>query len=148
VQDAQQRQVAGAPAVPKVEGSEAEQPGRSAGGTRKALRLDGSAVAASTRLLRGHRSPPTERCRAYRGYLLGLATMPSLGLFLSFRRLQKTYAVFGLLFVPLLALVLLKLNGRGDWVGPGQRNGWLARLTLVFALLFCLWCDLHELWLG
>ena len=37
------------------------------------------------------------------------------------------YAVFGALFVPLLAVTLLLLNGRADWVGR-LRNG---RLTTV-----------------
>jgi Mn2+/Fe2+ NRAMP family transporter len=62
------------------------------------------------------------RSRPYRIYLLVLAVVPMLGLLFGFREVQKLYAVFGALFMPLLALVLLVLNGRTDWVGPRLRN--------------------------
>ena len=35
------------------------------------------------------------------------------------REVQKYYAVIGAAFIPLLALVLLVLNGRAAWVGAG-----------------------------
>jgi Mn2+/Fe2+ NRAMP family transporter len=63
------------------------------------------------------------RSRPYRGYLWALALVPMLGLLFSFREVQKVYAVFGALFMPLLALTLLLLNGRSEWVGPRLRNG-------------------------
>jgi hypothetical protein len=45
-----------------------------------------------------------------------------LGLFFSFREIQKVYAIFGALFMPLLAMALLLLNGRSDWVGRRLQN--------------------------
>ncbi len=78
------------------------------------------------------------RGRPYRSYLFVLATVPMLGLLFSFREVQKAYAVFGALFMPLLALVLLVLNGRTDWVGPRLRNrpltsGVLLAIVALFA---------------
>lgn len=62
------------------------------------------------------------RNRAYRGFLFALALVPMLGLFFSFREIQRVYAVFGALFMPLLATALLMMNGRTDWVGERFRN--------------------------
>jgi hypothetical protein len=52
-----------------------------------------------------------------------------------FRELQKYYVVIGAAFIPLLALVLLVLNGRRRLVGA-QRNraGTVVILVLVLAL--------------
>ncbi len=83
--------------------------------------------------------PPTalERSRPYRGYLLALATVPMLGLLFSFQGIQKLYAMVGAVFIPVLALALLLMNGRRTWVGA-QTNGLAAVATLVGALLFFL----------
>jgi Mn2+/Fe2+ NRAMP family transporter len=85
--------------------------------------------------------PPVDtRGLPYRAYLLGLAVVPMLGLLVSFREVQKVYAVFGALFVPLLAVTLLVLNGRADWVGPRLRNrpatAVLLAATVVLFLFF------------
>jgi len=45
-----------------------------------------------------------------------------IGLLGSFKSVQKAYAVFGALFMPMLAVALLILNGRGRWVGAKMRN--------------------------
>jgi len=58
----------------------------------------------------------------YRGYLLTIATVPMAGLFFSFREVQKAYAIFGAMFMPLLAAALLALNGRKKWVGAKMKN--------------------------
>ena len=88
------------------------------------------------RLLTGGRAEVSTRSRAYRGYLIALGTVPVVGLVMSFRQAQKAYAVLGALFIPLLAVALLVMNERSDWVGKQHRNGWWARTTLVSALLF------------
>ena len=54
---------------------------------------------------------------AYRGYLLAIATVPMLGLVVDFSQIQKVYAIFGAMFMPMVAIVLLILNGKADWVG-------------------------------
>jgi Mn2+/Fe2+ NRAMP family transporter len=78
------------------------------------------------------------RSRAYRVYLISLATIPAIGLGVGFARMQKLYAVTGALFMPLLALALLALNGRTRWVGAGHRNRPLATVVLVGILVFFL----------
>ena len=58
-----------------------------------------------------------------------------LGLFVSFREVQKVYAVFGALFMPLLATALLMLNGRADRVGERLRNRPLTTTVLVATIV-------------
>jgi Mn2+/Fe2+ NRAMP family transporter len=74
----------------------------------------------------------------YRAYQLALAAVPMLGLFFSFREAQKFYAVGGALFVPMLALILLILNGRRAWVGALKNRG-LTVATLMTTLIFFAW---------
>jgi len=71
----------------------------------------------------------------YRGYLLALATIPLAGLFTTFERVQKLYAIFGALFMPMLAAALLVLNGRVAWVGHEYRNRPLTTALLLATLL-------------
>jgi hypothetical protein len=54
----------------------------------------------------------------------------------SFKEVQKLYAVTGALFVPALAVALLVLNGRRAWVGARFANGWAMGLALWGALVF------------
>jgi hypothetical protein len=84
---------------------------------------------------------PTVDTRAlpYRGYLLALATIPATGLFMEFERVQKVYAIVGAAFMPLLALVLLILNGRARWVGPAMRNRPATVGVLLLTLAFFAW---------
>ena len=80
------------------------------------------------------------RSPAYRGYLLGLSTVPTIGLIgWNLRSAQLLYAVVGALCIPLLAIVLLLLNGRSTWVGPRYRNSWLTNLLLLATLAFFLY---------
>lgn len=74
--------------------------------------------------------------KPYRVYLLLLAIVPMLGLFASFREVQKIYTVLGALFFPLLALAVLVFNGRASWVGARFRNGPATILALAGVLLF------------
>jgi Mn2+/Fe2+ NRAMP family transporter len=77
---------------------------------------------------------------AYRVYLYGIAVIPMLGLVaVPFKTMQKTYAVVGALFIPLLAIVLLLLNGRSTWVGSRHKNSLATNLLLLVTLLFFLW---------
>ena len=79
------------------------------------------------------------RSPAYRGYLFALAIVPMAGLFWSFQEIQKLYAVIGATFIPLLAIALLVLNGRADWVGERFRNGPATVVVLLATLAFFLW---------
>ncbi len=71
----------------------------------------------------------------YRSYLLCIAFVPMLGLWLSFKEVQKLYAVIGALFIPLLAIALLILNSKRDLLGA-HKNGLLTTISLLASLLF------------
>ncbi len=77
------------------------------------------------------------RSRPYRLYLVLLATVPMLGLFTSFREIQKLYTVIGALFFPLLALALLVANGR--WIAAAYRNRPATVVALVGVLALFAW---------
>jgi Mn2+/Fe2+ NRAMP family transporter len=72
----------------------------------------------------------------YRAYLYAIAFVPLLGLAIEFKAIQKTYAIIGALFVPILAATLLVLNGRAAWVGARHTNGPLTVIALVAILAF------------
>lgn len=78
--------------------------------------------------------PVSDRSFPYRVYLVVLALVPLIGVLRSFQQAQKAYVVFGAFFVPLLAVVLLILNGRRAWVGA-LRNRPLTMGVLVIVLL-------------
>lgn len=80
-------------------------------------------------------SEDVARTAPYRFYLFALSLIPILGLFMSFREVQKIYAVVGALFVPLLAVALLILNGKRAWVGEFT-NRLLTIVVLLAALGF------------
>lgn len=75
----------------------------------------------------------------YRGYLVALAIVPMIGLLWRFEQVQKAYAVIGATFIPLLALILLIINGRTVWVGAQSRNRPLTMVVLVGILVFFSW---------
>ena len=77
--------------------------------------------------------PIDVRSPLYRGYLIGLALVPLVALFQAFERVQKVYAIVGACFLPLLALVLLRLNGRRGPLGAARN-----RFLTVALLLMCL----------
>lgn len=79
------------------------------------------------------------RAASYRIYLLLIGFVPMIGLFWSFREVQKVYAVTGALFFPLLALALLIFNGRTSWVGRRYRNRPLTVISLLGVLAFFSW---------
>ena len=75
----------------------------------------------------------------YRAYLYAIAFVPLLGLAVEFKAMQRTYAIVGALFVPILAIVLLVLNGRSAWVGRRFTNRPLTVVTLIAILAFFVW---------
>ncbi|MCG6156684.1 Nramp family divalent metal transporter [Rubinisphaera margarita] len=74
--------------------------------------------------------------RPYRIYLLGLALLPMLALTNDFKTLQKLYAVFGALVIPLLAIILLILGNWSKAIGSHCRNPLWSNIVLTLALLF------------
>ncbi len=81
------------------------------------------------------RSPSVSR--PYRWFLVALALGPVPGLWMTFRAVQNLYAVVGAGFLPFVAIALLVLNGRRQWVGAA-RNRPLTVLTLLGILGFFL----------
>lgn len=79
------------------------------------------------------------RTWAYRGYLVALCFLPML-LLVNGRPvwIVVLYTVTGALFMPLLAGLLLYLNGSRRWLGA-LRNGPLMRLCLVLCLALFVW---------
>ena len=87
----------------------------------------------------GARQVVDTRSLPYRAYLYALATIPAIGLLTSFAQAQKYYAVFGALFIPMLAVALLVMNGRAKWVGDRHANSRVVSCVLVGAVaLFAL----------
>jgi Mn2+/Fe2+ NRAMP family transporter len=74
--------------------------------------------------------------RPYRAYLYAIAVVPILGMVVSFQAIQMVYAVVGAMFVPMLAVTLLLLNGRTAWIGRQYRNRWPTVVVLVGTVLF------------
>ena len=72
----------------------------------------------------------------YRWYLYGMAFIPMVGLWVGFAVMQKTYAIVGALFMPMLAIVLLSLNGRSVRIGESYRNHPVTSVFLIAVLLF------------
>jgi Mn2+/Fe2+ NRAMP family transporter len=94
----------------------------------------------------GERTADLRATKAYRGYLLFIATVPALFLWTTVKQIQLTYGIIGALFLPLVALTLLVLNNRTDWVGAQFRSGWLINAVLVTALLFFGYLGAGEIW--
>lgn len=76
--------------------------------------------------------------RLYRGFMYAMATIPMVGLWVGFARMQKTYAIVGVLFVPMLAAALLRMNGKAGWIGSGYRNRPWTSVALASILIFFL----------
>ncbi len=82
---------------------------------------------------------------AYRGYLLFIAVLPML--LLTVDRpvwIVLIYSMAGALFMPFLAVTLLMLNNRFDWMGA-LKNGPGVNLLLVLALLLFAYLFIGEL---
>ena len=73
--------------------------------------------------------------KAYHYYLVLIASVPAVGLFMSFKEVQKLYALVGVFFVPMLALALLIMNSRK---GTFRRhaNGPFSIIGLLAVLCF------------
>jgi hypothetical protein len=82
----------------------------------------------------GPRPAVNTRGWIYRAALLGLAIVPLAQVQYPFREVQKYYAVLGAAFIPLLAAVLLLLNGRQKWIGARYRNRPITTIVLVVAI--------------
>jgi Mn2+/Fe2+ NRAMP family transporter len=74
----------------------------------------------------------------YQVYLFAIGVIPIVGLTVKFETVQLGYAVIGALFIPMLAVVLLILNGQSRYVGRQFRNSPLTSLLLCCAIVLFL----------
>ena len=84
-------------------------------------------------------NPVDMRAPTYRWFLIVLAVVPMLGLFASFREVQKIYTFIGAYIFPTLALVLIVFNSRSVWVGQRFRNHPVTIVVLAGVLIFFTW---------
>tara|TARA_E500000331_G_scaffold358644_1_gene428384 strand:- start:35431 stop:36678 length:1248 start_codon:yes stop_codon:yes gene_type:complete len=74
--------------------------------------------------------------KLYRYFLFALAFVPMIGLFFTYQQIQKIYTITGALFFPFLALALLIMNSRAEWVGEKNKNKTITSLILLGILFF------------
>lgn len=74
--------------------------------------------------------------RPYRVYLIIIAIIPMAGLLYDFELVQKLNSIYGALVMPMVALVLILLNGRKEWVGAKMKNHPVTAVFLVGVLVF------------
>jgi Mn2+/Fe2+ NRAMP family transporter len=94
----------------------------------------------------GERVVDLRTTKAYRGYLLFIATVPALFLLTTVRQIQLAYGIIGALFLPLVGLTLLILNNRTDWVGAKFRSGLFINAVLAATLVFFGYLGVGEIW--
>lgn len=73
---------------------------------------------------------------AYRGWLFLIAIVPLFLMNAPVQHIQLVYGVFGAMFLPLLALTLLIMNNRLQWVGKAFKNPLWINIVLVAAVVF------------
>ncbi len=93
----------------------------------------------------GQRSEDPSRSRPYRIYLCLLATVPLLFLRFPVPSLQLAFGLTGATLLPLLALTLLIMNNRREWVGDQFRAGLLINAVLAIALALFAWVGVREI---
>ena len=81
----------------------------------------------------------------YRRFLLVLAFVPMVGLFGSFREVQKIYTFIGAYIFPTLALVLIVFNTRAAWVGQRFENHPVTIAVLAGVLVFFTWLAIENI---
>jgi Mn2+/Fe2+ NRAMP family transporter len=85
------------------------------------------------------------KSRFYKIYLVGIAFAPLITLWYSLEAVQLMYAVLGAFFMPFLALTLLLMNNRKEWVGERFINGWLTNGVLILTLVFFTYAGIRRL---
>ena len=74
-----------------------------------------------------------------------LAIVPMLGLFGSFREVQKIYTFIGAYIFPTLALVLIVFNVASAWVGQRFKNHPVTIVVLAAVLVFFTWLAVENI---
>ncbi|MEX2264874.1 MAG: Nramp family divalent metal transporter [Bryobacteraceae bacterium] len=97
--------------------------------------------------LRGGQRSDVEvgRSVAYRAYLVFLATVPLVLLRWPVQQLQLAFGITGAMLLPLLALTLLIMNNRREWVGKEFRSAVGVNVVLAVALAFFAYVGVREI---
>jgi Mn2+/Fe2+ NRAMP family transporter len=95
--------------------------------------------------VRRNEQPVDTAAPPYRWFLLVMAIVPMIGLFASFREVQKLYTFIGAYIFPTLALVLIVFNSRSAWVGPRFKNHPVTIVVLAGVLVFFTWLALENI---
>ncbi len=90
-------------------------------------------------------NPVDMHAPTYRTFLIVLAFVPMIGLFSSFREVQKIYTFIGAYIFPTLALVLIVFNSRGAWVGQRFKNHPVTIVALAGVLVFFTWLAIENI---
>lgn len=93
----------------------------------------------------GQSIPVDTSSRPYRFYLIVLGVMPMIGLFWSFRDVQRLYTITGALFFPFLAFALLLMTIRKDWIGTALKTRPIGIVMLVAILAFFGWVGAQDI---
>ncbi len=80
---------------------------------------------------------------SYRWFQIGLALIPIVSLWVSFKEVQKIYAIIGTFFMPFLALALLYFNNHKGM--NNNKNGAIINIILLTTLLFFSYIGLKKL---
>jgi Mn2+/Fe2+ NRAMP family transporter len=84
----------------------------------------------------GEVQPKGTNSEVYNWSMILIATIPIVGLFTKFDRIQLAYALVGAAFMPLLAFVLIFLNGSAKRVGQDGVN--TKRTTVALAIIIAM----------
>jgi Mn2+/Fe2+ NRAMP family transporter len=100
-------------------------------------------------IIRKEPQKPGEKIKAtsapYRFFLFAMATVPMIGLWTGFAKMQKLYAITGALFMPMLALALIiLLNGKWEGQDRKHKNSIYVNLILVLILAFFVYFTIHQ----
>ena len=68
-----------------------------------------------------------------------MATIPIVGLWFGFARMQQFYAIIGAMFIPMLVIVLLLLNTRIKYIGQHYKNHLMTSFVMILILGFFIW---------
>ena len=86
-----------------------------------------------------------ERSRHYRTFLICLGTAPLMLVRWPVKELQLAFGLTGAMLLPLLALTLLIMNNRVEWVGQKFRASMPLNTVLIAALAFFAYMGLREI---
>ncbi len=75
-----------------------------------------------------------DQTASYRWFQIAIAFIPMVSLWVSFKEVQKFYAIVGTFFMPFLALALLIFNNRDSM--KDNKSGWFLNAVLLTTLLF------------